>query len=184
MYLYVSLCISCAYRMYLHVFFAAKSVRRTVHTDTYNTYKIHTKYIQNTYKIHANTCTTFKGTLHAVLYVLVCICMYHVCILGGVHIVCTSMYLFVSVCIVHMEPCTTQVHICMYHCMCLYQYVSYVSVCNVCICMYCSHGTLHYCCMYLCVSVYICMYWYVSACIVHMEPCTTLVCICMYQCIC
>ena len=88
---------------------------RQIHT---NTCRYIQKYMQNTCKYMPNTCTTFKGTLHAYLHVLVCICMYHACILGGVHIVCTSMYLCVSVCIVHMEPCTFQVHICMYHCIC------------------------------------------------------------------
>ena len=121
MYLYVSLCISCAYRMYLHVFFAAKSVRRYVCTDTYNTYKIHTKYIQNTCKY-----------------------MHYFLGYAASHIVCTSMYLYVS---------------CMYFggsAYCMYQYVS------VCTCMYCSHGTLHYPSAYLYVSLYV----FVSVCIV------------------
>ena len=60
-----------------------------IHTDMH---KICTKCMQNACKIHANTCTKFKGPSSAYLYVLVCIGMYHVCIFGGVHILCTCIY--------------------------------------------------------------------------------------------
>ena len=42
-------------------------------------HKICTRYMQNTYKIHADTCTKFKRPCSAYLYVLYVSCMYHVC---------------------------------------------------------------------------------------------------------
>ena len=156
-----------------------------IHTDMH---KICTRYMQNTYKIRADTCTKFKGLCSAYLYVLYVSCMYHVCILGGVHIVCICMYLYVSVCIVHMDSCCTSLAPPWYVsvCICMYLYVS------VCICMYLyvlfriliTPRYISVCiCMYLYVSMHmyvfecICMYLYVLyvSCLLYVS-----VCICMY----
>ena len=141
-------------------------------------HKICTRYMQNTYKIHADTCTKFKRPCSAYLYVLYVSCMYHVCILGGVHIVCICMYLHVSVCIVPMDSCWTSLAPPWYVSVCICMYLN-LSVCifqdpyhiMVCISMY----------LYVLVCIYInvCiwMYLYVSVCIVCIM---SFVCICMY----
>ena len=115
---YVSACIFCMQKCY------AFGMHRYIQYIQ-NTYKIHTKYIQNT-----------------------CRYMHYFLGYAASHIVCTSMYLYVS---------------CMYFGESAYRMYQYVSVC---ICMYCSHGTLHYPSAYLYVSLYV----FVSVCNV---------CICM-----
>ena len=154
------LCISCAYRMYLYVSFAGKTISRA---DTYNTYRyiqICTRYAQDTCKIHTKYMQIHTQNLRDAAVHICMYCMYHVCIMyvfwGSAYCIWGSAYR-------------------------MYLYVS------ACICMYCSHGfllnqpcsTMVCICMYLYVSVCISMYLNLSVCIFQ-DPYHIMVCICMY----